>query len=908
MSHSTNGSGDLIFAKAKKTALYSLIANAPKGVNFHSMREVFGLDSDSAKRRLKSTLGNLKENGHIRYDSAHQRYFATRPTSPLMVARAQITDNGIELEPVRWSGSKATRPFMLVKKGDTEYDNIRDGDKLLVAIQSTHMQVVDGNRKKPVSVCAVLQRLSPGIAPQLRASFAKNAQGAVTLSAPLQNGKGLSAQPRSLGFEGPYAPDDYQQGAKVLFRIDETTSQHTLSGAIIDLAEWKDEYPARLLSARDKANAMFTDDIYTPAQEQKAARIALIAPRPATFEDKRDTIQFAVDPEDAKDRDDAISARPDPDPANKGGHIITISNIDVTRLVTQMPEVLENASRHPLSAYTNDAAIHMLPKAWAENAASLTEGQDRFCMSIEIRIDAQGQALESHVYRSLNRPHIVSYNTFDHVLTEGKADGFTPEMVEAAQNIMNAYEALTLEDSNRQALNFKQARYYIEKDEQDRIKGVKSEAEAGAISRDIIKKFMGFSNLITREECERLNANTIDRVESAPNIHLRLPKNIAASNKEAQFLNRIWTREEIQSELDKHANDPAMEQAISDLLIQRVMRPGRFTTTEVGHFGMGLTDRPYASFSTSVRSLDSLVNQMSLFEAKGWLDDYCNAETKEWLHQNFLSPQAQTGIAEFMNDQQPVYKRLQREAMRRQAIAHLHQYEGKTVSARFQHVTDQEMSLKLEDCARPFLLPLSAISGATFMSDVARQQLIDRDHGRVIMAEEWMELKLQLADPLTNRLIVSIPERQPKIETTAPRQRDPDDQSIICRATVIEATTKALRIRIGDTEINLSQKIQGSRSQRREGLYHYNTGITLKEGEKQNFQLVLHSNGQIAQALPTNQKRLETGKTCEAFYKAHGITIERTENKRIQQRQWQGLDALAAHPLFAGQTPEIAAE
>jgi hypothetical protein len=301
---------------------------------------------------------------------------------------------------------------------------------------------------------------------------------------------------------------------------------------------------------------------------------------------------------------------------------------------------------------------------------------------------------------------------------------------------------------------------------------------------------------------------------------------------------------------------------------------------------------------------------MSLFERKGWLADYADQDTIDWLDKNFLSPQAQASIADFMNGEQPQYKRLQREAMRRQAIAHLNQYEGKTISACFQHVTDNEMSLKLEDCARPFMLPLSAISGAAFVSDVPNQQITDNAKpGRVINAEQWMEVKLQLADPLSNRLIVSIPDQQPKIEKTPPQQQQKTSHLITVKAEILEATTKSIRIKIGNKEIDLSSKMPGSRSARRGDLYHYNTGITLKIGEKQNFRLRINDQGELMEAIPTNNKRLDKNTAYTQFIKANAIEFREAGRVSAPQerRPWLGLDALAGHPL-AEQLPETQPE
>lgn len=873
----------LSFPTAKKKALYSMIANAPKGINFHTMREVFGLENENSKNRLKDTLENLKSHGHIRYDRSKQRYFATRPTSPLMVARAKVTEQGIELTPVKWTQSKATKPYMIVKKTDTEYKHVKDGDKVLVAIQATKSHIRD-RKKTLVTNCAVLQILEHGQPAQIRATFHQNAKGGPAISPAYKMARGLDFPVKFMDFEGPYALEDYPEGAEILFRVDEKISQHGLGGTVVDLARWKKEYPASLLSQRDKFSSGFLDNVYTQEQEIEAARITKSAPEPAHYEDLRSVIQFAVDPEDAKDRDDAISAIRDTSPDNLGGFIVTVSNIDVVRLAVQSQDILETTLRHPLTAYTNEGAIHMLPKAWAEDAASLVNKEDRFCITAEIRIDAQGEKIDHRIFRSLNAPYQTSYSTFDTALINGKAAEFSPEMIEAAQVIYDAYEALSIEETRREPLSFKQARYYVEKDDHGRIKGVHSEMETGGISKDIIEKFMVICNLVTREECAKLEAQTIDRIEDAPNIHERLPRNITNTNKEAQFLNRIWTRAEIRKTLDEHADDPAMLQAISDLLIRKVMRPGRFTTTEVGHFGMGLEDTPYASFSTSVRSLASLVNQMSLSESMGWTADYTTPERREWLNNNFLSPQAMESIADHINGQQPFYKRLQRDALKRLSMGHLNQYEGKTVSACFQHVTEKDISLKLEDCARPFLLPLSAIAGANFSADVPNQQIIARDSGRIVRASEWMQMKLIKADPLDNRLVVSIPEHQPRI-AKIPFKHESHVHTFSVMAHVLEATTKALKVKIGNKTLDWSTKFPGSRTQRKNGLYHYNTGLTLTPGKEQCFRIRLSNTGEMIDAIPAQHTPAKINKRREAFYKAQGIDFEE-KRTGITKKEW----------------------
>ena len=50
--------------------------------------------------------------------------------------------------------------------------------------------------------------------------------------------------------------------------------------------------------------------------------------------DLRDIPLVTIDPEDARDHDDAVWAGPDDDPANKGGHVVLVAIADVAHYVT----------------------------------------------------------------------------------------------------------------------------------------------------------------------------------------------------------------------------------------------------------------------------------------------------------------------------------------------------------------------------------------------------------------------------------------------------------------------------------------------------------------------------------------------------------------------------------------------
>ena len=102
--------------------------------------------------------------------------------------------------------------------------------------------------------------------------------------------------------------------------------------------------------------------------EAEAAR----APSPAGREDWRDVPFVTIDPPDAKDHDDAVHAKPDPDPRNPDGHIVSVAIADVALYVRPDSQLDREAVRRGNSVYFPDRVVAMLPERISNDLCSLT--------------------------------------------------------------------------------------------------------------------------------------------------------------------------------------------------------------------------------------------------------------------------------------------------------------------------------------------------------------------------------------------------------------------------------------------------------------------------------------------------------------------------------------------------------
>ena len=101
--------------------------------------------------------------------------------------------------------------------------------------------------------------------------------------------------------------------------------------------------------------------------EAEQARPASLAHR----EDWRAIPLVTIDPEDAKDHDDAVHAEHDPDPANPGGYILRVAIADVAAYVAPGGALDKEARDRGNSVYFPDRVVPMLPERISNDLCSL---------------------------------------------------------------------------------------------------------------------------------------------------------------------------------------------------------------------------------------------------------------------------------------------------------------------------------------------------------------------------------------------------------------------------------------------------------------------------------------------------------------------------------------------------------
>jgi ribonuclease R len=112
--------------------------------------------------------------------------------------------------------------------------------------------------------------------------------------------------------------------------------------------------------------------------------------------DLRQLLAFTIDPEGAKDFDDAISAHAEGDGVRVWVHIA-----DVTRYLPAGSPLDHDAAARGVSVYVPGGVEPMLPEALSNDLCSLRPHVERHCVTVEIPFDGNLDAGEPLFYRSV---------------------------------------------------------------------------------------------------------------------------------------------------------------------------------------------------------------------------------------------------------------------------------------------------------------------------------------------------------------------------------------------------------------------------------------------------------------------------------------------------------------------------
>lgn len=152
----------------------------------------------------------------------------------------------------------------------------------------------------------------------------------------------------------------------------------------------------------------------------------------ADRKDLREEILFTIDPEDARDFDDAVALSRLPD----GNWLLSVHIADVSAYVAADSTIDKEASQRGTSVYLVDRVITMLPRHLTESVCSLSPEDERLAHTVRMTLAPCGKLVDVETFPSRIRSSArLNYDQVQKLLVEGTGIGVSEEIQEMLKNM-----------------------------------------------------------------------------------------------------------------------------------------------------------------------------------------------------------------------------------------------------------------------------------------------------------------------------------------------------------------------------------------------------------------------------------------------------------------------------------------
>ncbi|MDR0815655.1 MAG: ribonuclease R [Bacteroidales bacterium] len=333
--------------------------------------------------------------------------------------------------------------------------------------------------------------------------------------------------------------------------------------------------------------------------------------------DFRGVPTFTVDPEDAKDYDDALSISK----LSNGNWEIGVHIADVTYYVHPGSVLDKEAVNRGTSIYLVDRVVPMLPEKLSNNLCSLRPNEDKLCFSAVFEMDN-----ESHVLKQwFGRTIICSTNRLSYEEAQTVIDTGNGKMSSEILNLHGLAQTLRTERFKKGSISFDRPEPKFELDKDGKPLGVYF--SQNTTSHQLIEEFMLLANrrvaeyitgILQVESPVRVGTGKIGvyRVHDKPQMEKL--ESFAGFIKRFGYSIKTGSEHSIAISLNNLLAKVkgTKESTMIETLALRSMSKATYSTDNIGHYGLGF--RYYTHFTSPIRRYpDMMIHRLLLYYLEG---------------------------------------------------------------------------------------------------------------------------------------------------------------------------------------------------------------------------------------------------------------------------------------------------
>ena len=450
----------------------------------------------------------------------------------------------------------------------------------------------------------------------------------------------------------------------------------------------------------------------------------------AARKDFRDTFTFTIDPEDAKDFDDALSFKI----LDNGNYEVGVHIADVSHYVTPGDIVDTEARERGTSVYLADRTVPMLPEKLCNRLCSLRPHEDKLCFSAVFEISPRAAIRKKWFGRTIiNSDHRLDYDKAQAIIT---APIDPQNELSRALGTLNQLAGI-LKNKRRKAgaIDFERPEMKIRCDEKGRPVEVYQK-----ISREanwLIEEFMLLANRSVAEFVSAKNKTFVYRVHDIPN-----PDKLASLRRFAGSLGYKMPGDlegrkaagAISDLMSRSAGKPE-EEAFRDIAL-RSMAKAKYSTDNIGHYGLAFAD--YTHFTSPIRRYpDLMVHRLLALYLDG-----AKSQDKEYFEQECVHASSRESLA----------TEAERTSIKYKLVEFMQDKVGQEYTGHISGLTEWGMYVEIEPTHIEGMIPLREIKGDFFEFDEKLYRIKGRRSRKIFRLGDEVRIRVKNAN-LEQRLL-----------------------------------------------------------------------------------------------------------------------------------------------------------
>lgn len=454
----------------------------------------------------------------------------------------------------------------------------------------------------------------------------------------------------------------------------------------------------------------------------------------ATRLDLRPVVCVTIDPEDAKDFDDAVSF----EPLKNGNYRLGVHIADVSHYVKEGSVLDAEALLRGTSVYMVNEVIPMLPERLSNNICSLRPNVDRLTYSVLMEVTKSGKIEQYQIAKTvIHSARRFTYEEVQAIIERGKG-----ELSDMLLPLHAFTQLLTAQRRKKGSIDFDTGEAKFKFDAQGFPSAIIKKTRLDA--HRLVEECMLLANKIVAEHIGKVRKEEhekpfIYRVHDVPD-----PSRLEdLGNFVKQFGYSLDTKHgvsalQLQKLLDK-VKGSEVETVINEVAL-RSMAKAVYSEKNIGHFGLAF--KYYTHFTSPIRRYPDLVVHRLLHEYEQGMGAGRRAGMAKQL----------PAICKQSSDRERVAAEAERESVKVMQVEYMKRHLGDEFEGVISGVTTFGMFVEINDLLVQGLIRVRDLEDDYYLFDEKRYQLKGRSRGKVYRLGDTVRVRVVSVNPETREI------------------------------------------------------------------------------------------------------------------------------------------------------------